>query len=65
MDDIILYAKTFEDHVRRLDIVLTRLKQHGLKLKPSKCKFFKREVTYLGYTVSAKGIATDPEKRGL
>ena len=62
MDDIIVYAKSFEDHLQRLDVVFTRLKEHGLKLKPSKCEFLKREVTYLGYKVSAKGIATDPEK---
>ena len=34
----------------------------GFKLKPSKCKFFKLKITYLGHIVSAAGIETDPKK---
>ena len=33
-----------------------------MKLKPSKCVFFQKEVSYLGHLVSEKGVATDPEK---
>ena len=33
-----------------------------MKLKPSKCEFFKSRITYLGYIVSAAGIETDPKK---
>ena len=32
------------------------------KLKPSKCKFFKSKIAYLGHIVSAKGIEKDPKK---
>ncbi len=39
-----------------------RLHDHNLKLKASKCEFFKREVSYLGHIVSESGIKTDPEK---
>ena len=42
--------------------MFSRLKQHGLKLKGSKCEFFKTEVKYLGFVVSEEGIKTDPEK---
>ena len=39
-----------------------KLLKAGLKLKPSKCEFFKDQISYLGHVVSAKGIATDPKK---
>ena len=62
IDDILIFSRTFEEHLQRLEAVFERLAQHNLKLKPSKCDFFKTSVTYLGHVVSSKGIATDPEK---
>ena len=62
LDDVIIFSSTFEEHLERLDAVFSRLKQHNLKLKPSKCEFLKSEVTYLGHVVSEAGIRTDPEK---
>ena len=62
IDDIIVFADTFEEHMLRLDRALARLAAHGLKIKPSKCNFLSRQVSYLGYTVSDQGISTDPEK---
>ena len=62
LDDIIIFSKTFDQHLVRLESVFLRLWQHGLKLKPSKCEFFKSEIKYLGHIVSENGIATDPEK---
>ena len=62
LDDIIVFSSTFEEHLQRLERVFTRLRQHGLKLKPSKCHFGQSEVHYLGHIISEKGIATDPEK---
>ena len=43
-------------------MVLQRLWQHGLKIKPSKCHFFREQCNYLGHVVTAKGVATDPAK---
>ena len=62
LDDVIIFSSTFEEHLERLDAVFSRLKQHNLKLKPSKCEFLISEVTYLGHVVSEAGIRTDPEK---
>ena len=62
LDDVIIFSSTFEEHLERLDAVFSRLKQHSLKLKPSKCEFLRSEVTYLGHVVSEVGIRTDPEK---
>ena len=62
LDDVIIFSTTFEEHLDRLEAVFSRLKQHNLNLKPSKCEFFKAKVTYLGHVVSEEGIRTDPSK---
>ena len=62
LDDILIFSETFEDHISRLEAVFSRLKQHGLKLKPSKCEFFKSSVGYLGHAVSQNGVEIDPDK---
>ena len=62
LDDIIIYSKTPKEHLERLEAVFEKISKAGLKLKPSKCEFFKPEITYLGHVVSNKGIAMDPKK---
>lgn len=62
LDDIVVFSSSFEQHLERLDLVLTRLKEHNLKLKLEKCHFFQPEVQYLGHVISASGVATDPSK---
>ena len=63
LDDVIIFSSTFEEHLERLDAVFSRLKQHNLKLKPSKCEFLKSEVTYLGHVVSEAGIRKSSWRR--
>ena len=60
MDDVIVFSKTFDEHVQNLRTVLRRLRLHGIKLKAKKCKLFQREVNYLGRVVSADGYRVDP-----
>ena len=62
LDDVIVFGKTVEEEIKRLRVVLSRLREAGLKLKPSKCFLFQKQVNYLGHIVSSKGVATDPEK---
>ena len=62
LDDIIVYAKTFDGMIENLSEVLEHLKQAGLKLKPKKCSLFAKEVEFLGHVVSADGVSTDPKK---
>ncbi len=62
LDDIVVFSKSFETHLDRLGNVFSRLKEHGLKLKASKCVFFRQEVKYLGHIINQHGIRTDPDK---
>jgi len=60
-DDIIIPSKGIKEHGERLE-VLTRLRQHSLRCKASKCCFAACKVLYLGHTVLAKDNQTDPAK---
>ncbi|CAB4040665.1 Hypothetical predicted protein, partial [Paramuricea clavata] len=62
LDNVIVFARTFEEMLERLEAVLRRLGEFGLKLKPSKCKLFQTKLTYLGHVVSENGVEPDPEK---
>ena len=62
LDDIIIFSDTKEEHLKRLEAVFQKLSAAGLKLKPSKCFFFREEIEYLGHVVSGKGVATNPKK---
>ena len=62
MDDIIIFGRTFNEHLERLELALKRLKNANIKLKPSKCSFGQCSVTFLGHIISDKGVSTDPAK---
>jgi transposase InsO family protein len=62
LDDVIIHSRTPEENLERLDHVLEQIYRAGLKLKPSKCKFLKTKVKFLGHVVSKDGVQTDPEK---
>ena len=62
LDDVIIFSTDPEEHIVRLRAVLQKLRAAGLKLKPSKCEFFKDRISYLGHIVSKDGVETDPKK---
>ena len=62
LDNIIIFSKTPEEHLKRLHMVFEKLSESGLKLKPSKCECFKCRLQYLGHIVSESGIKTNPKK---
>ena len=52
LDDIIIFSETAEEHMKHIQIIIDRLKAAQLKLKKSKCAFFKKELHYLGQLVN-------------
>jgi hypothetical protein len=62
IDDILIYSETEDDHSKHLRVVLTRLREHQLYAKFSKCEFWLHEVSFLGHVLSDGGIMVDPTK---
>ena len=62
LDDIIIFSRTWEECLEHLEEVFKQLKHADLKIKCSKCKFFKAKVHYLGYLVSVDGVQPLPDK---
>ena len=57
LDDILIFSKNMDDHLKHLDIVLQKLREHKLYAKLSKCEFGKRsELEFLGHVVSKRDI---------
>jgi hypothetical protein len=61
-DDILIYIKTEEKHIKHLGIILKVLQDNRLFAKHSKCVFVQSQVEYLCHIISGDGVATDPEK---
>ena len=62
LDDIIIFSKNELQHLEHLETIFSRLREAGLKMKWSKCDFFKSEIHYLGHLISTKGISPLPNK---
>ena len=56
LDDILVASKSTEEHLVHLQKVTKRLREAGLRLKPSKCIFATKQVEYLGHTLTAEGV---------
>ena len=62
IDDIFIFSKTFEDHLKHLDLFFQTIRESGLKLKPEKCKFGFNQIKALGHIINKDGISPDEEK---
>ena len=62
LDDVIVLGTDFDDALLALRKAFTRFREHGLKLKPKKCHFFKEEVEFLGKLVSGSGVSISADK---
>ena len=62
LDDVLIHSPDIETHLLHIKILFQRLREADLKLKDSKCNYFKTHVQYLGHLVSGKGIKPLPEK---
>ena len=62
LDNIIIFSQDELQHLEHLEIVFSCLWEAGLKMKCSKCDFFKSEIHYLGHLISPEGISLLPNK---
>ena len=62
LDDVIIVAPTFEEHVKWLEAVLEALKKANLQINLKKSEFCCAEVKYLGYIVNEDGLKADEDK---
>jgi hypothetical protein len=61
-DDLLIYSKTWEDHLRHINEILNIMKEQSLYAKETKCEFGMTKILYLGHIISAQGVRVDPEK---
>jgi len=62
LDDIVAYAKSLAEHDAKIRHVFDRFRESNLKLKPEKCEFLWRVVSYLGHVISENGVLPDKTK---
>ena len=62
LDDILVLGPTLEEHLQNLAQVFDHLRKVGLRLKPTKCHLNHKEIAYLEFIVTDKGVAGDPQK---
>ena len=62
LDHVIVFGRRFDQALANLFQVFERLRQAGLRLKPSKCSLFQKSVKFLGHVVWKGGVSCDTEK---
>jgi hypothetical protein len=62
LDDILIFTDSLEDHRRIMRLVLDRMREHKLYLRPEKCEFEKTKIEYLGVIISHNKVEMDPVK---
>jgi hypothetical protein len=62
LDDIVIYARSLQEHDHKLREVFGRIRKYNLKLQPEKCDFLRTEVQYLEHVITEEGVRPDPKK---
>jgi Reverse transcriptase (RNA-dependent DNA polymerase) len=62
VDDLVIKAMSYEEHLQYLEVVFNRLREHALKLNPLKCTFMVSSGKFLGFVVRHRKIEIDPGK---
>ena len=62
VDDILVAAKTETEHLNRLKAVFKRLQENDVLIKPEKCVFMTKEISYLGFKITGKGLFKTDKK---
>ena len=63
VDDLLVYAQSFEDFVKRLRLVFEALERHNITLNPTKCEFGLSEVLFVGYLINALGHSLSDDRK--
>jgi hypothetical protein len=61
-DDLLIYSKTWEEHLQHVEQILAIMEKQSLYAKESKCEFGMTEVLYLGHIIGVKGVQVHQEK---
>ncbi|PNX93254.1 Ty3/gypsy retrotransposon protein, partial [Trifolium pratense] len=61
-DDILVYSRTWSEHMQNLKTVLHIMQTHELVANRKKCQFGRQSVEYLGHLITSQGVAVDPSK---
>ena len=62
IDDIIVWSKSTEEHIRNLEEIFKRLREAGLKVRPRKCVFGADSIDFLGHRIFANSLQPQEEK---
>ena len=60
LDDILIYSENVDDHLKHVEMVIDRLRQHNLKIKLSKCKFARRRIKFLSHIIEDGKMSPNP-----
>lgn len=62
LDDILIGVVPKEEYERKLEVVLYKLIEYNIRINVSKCKFFQKEVEFLGHTITPEDIKPNVSK---
>ena len=62
IDDLLIFSRTFEEHLVNMRLCLERCREYNLKLRPTKCEFFRHKIDFLGHKVSGDGMEMSTKK---
>ena len=62
LDDVVIFSESWEEHLRHIETVLTRLRESGLTAKPRKCQFGMAQCVYLGHVVGGGRVQVEHSK---
>ena len=61
-DDLLIFTKTREEHIKALGIIFARITKYGVKLAAAKCNLLKTKLPFLGYIISGDKITPAYDK---
>ncbi len=61
LDNVIIHSRTKEKHIKHVRVILQKIRKANLKLKPTKCKWFKQKLTFIEHRITVRGIESDPK----